>query len=117
MLILDGLSLRELPWLLQGAKERGFTLHEVTANASELPGETNEFAQALGFGSRSQLQNNGGGLAHRLATGAHRVCRYALEGLRGPDQRHAELGVLAPLARQQGSRRIGRGPRPRHADP
>ena len=26
MLILDGLSLRELPWLLQGAKERGFTL-------------------------------------------------------------------------------------------
>lgn len=66
VLILDGLSLRELPWLLQGAKERGFTLHEVSANASELPGETNEFARALGFGSRSQLQNNGGGLAHRL---------------------------------------------------
>ena len=66
VLILDGLSLRELPWLLQGAKERGFTLHEVTANASELPGETNEFARALGFGSRSQLQNNGGGMAHKL---------------------------------------------------
>ena len=66
VLVLDGLSLRELPWLLQGAKERGFTLHEVSANASELPGETNQFAQALGFGSRSQLQNNGGGLAHKL---------------------------------------------------
>lgn len=66
VLILDGLSLRELPWLLQGAKERGFTLHEVTANASELPGETNEFARALGFGSRSQLQNNGGRLTHKL---------------------------------------------------
>lgn len=66
VLILDGLSLRELPWLLQGAKERGFTLHEVSANASELPGDTNEFARALGFGSRSQLQNNGGGFAHRL---------------------------------------------------
>jgi len=66
VLILDGLSLRELPWLLQGAKERGFTLHEVSANASELPGETNEFARALGFSSRSQLQNNGGGLAHKL---------------------------------------------------
>lgn len=66
VLILDGLSLRELPWLLQGVKERGFTLHGVSANASELPGETNEFARALGFGSRSQLQNNGGGLAHRL---------------------------------------------------
>lgn len=66
VLILDGLSLREMPWLLQGAKERGFKLHEVSANASELPGETNEFARALGLGSRSQLQNNGGGLAHRL---------------------------------------------------
>jgi hypothetical protein len=66
VLILDGLSLRELPWLLQGANERGFILHDVTANASELPGETNEFARALGFGSRSQLQNNGGGMAHRL---------------------------------------------------
>jgi hypothetical protein len=66
LLILDGLSLRELPWLLQGAKERGFTLHAVSANASELPGETDEFAHALGFASRSKLQNNGGGLAHRL---------------------------------------------------
>ncbi len=73
VLILDGLSLRELPWLLQGAKERGFTLHEVTANASELPGDTNEFARALGFGSRSQLQNNGGGLAHSLQP-AHTEC-------------------------------------------
>jgi hypothetical protein len=66
VLILDGLSLRELPWLLQGARERGLTLHEVSANGSELPGETNEFARALGFASRSKLQNNGGGAAHRL---------------------------------------------------
>jgi hypothetical protein len=66
VLILDGLSLRELPWLLQGAKERGFTLHEVSANASELPGETDEFARALGLASRSKLQSNGGGLAHKL---------------------------------------------------
>jgi len=68
VLILDGLSLRELPWLLQGAKERGFTLHEVSVNASELPGETDEFARALGFASRSKLQNNGSGLAHKLQT-------------------------------------------------
>ena len=66
VLILDGLSLRELPWLLQGAKEHGLTLQEVGANASELPGETDEFARALGFASRSKLQNNGGGLAHKL---------------------------------------------------
>ena len=68
VLILDGLSQRELPWLLQGAKERGFMLHEVSAYGSELPGETNEFAKALGFSSRSQLQNNGGGLAPKLQT-------------------------------------------------
>jgi hypothetical protein len=66
VLILDGLSLRELPWLLQGAKERGFITHEISANASELPGETDEFARALGFASRSKLQNNGAGLAHKL---------------------------------------------------
>lgn len=66
VLVLDALSLRELPWLLQGAKERGFTLHGVTATSSELPGETNEFARALGLASRSQLQANGGGLAHKL---------------------------------------------------
>jgi hypothetical protein len=73
VLILDGLSLRELPWLLQGAKAHGFMLHGVSANASELPGETNEFAQALGFSSRSQLQNNGGGLANKL-TPSHTEC-------------------------------------------
>ena len=66
VLILDGLSLRELPWILQEAKARCFTLHEVTANASELPAETSEFAKALGFGNRSLLQNNGGGLTHKL---------------------------------------------------
>lgn len=66
VLVLDGLSLRELPWLLQGAKERGFSTHEVAVCASELPGETDEFARALGFAGRSKLQNNGGGLAHKL---------------------------------------------------
>jgi hypothetical protein len=66
VLILDGLSLRELPWLIQGAEARGYTLFEVAATASELPGKTSAFAQALGFGSRSQLQNNGGGSHHQL---------------------------------------------------
>ena len=66
VLILDALSLRELPWLLQGAKERGFTVHNVTATASELPSETNEFSRSLGLISRSQLQANGGGLGHYL---------------------------------------------------
>jgi hypothetical protein len=64
VLILDGLSLRELPWLLQGAEKHGFAVHRICTFASELPGETNEFAKSLGFSNRSQLQNNG-------ATGTH----------------------------------------------
>jgi hypothetical protein len=66
ILILDGLSLRELPWLLEGAKERGFNLHHIMANASELPAKTTPFAKALGFSSRSQLQNNDGVFSHYL---------------------------------------------------
>src|SRR5690606_18796283 len=66
VLILDGLSLRELPWLIQGAAQRGFQVQRMSAFGSELPGETNHFARALGFQSRSQLQNNSGGANHRL---------------------------------------------------
>ena len=67
ILILDGLSLRELPWILEGAKEHGLKVQQATTYAAELPCETNAFAQALGFGSRSQLQNNGGHGARRWA--------------------------------------------------
>jgi hypothetical protein len=73
LLILDGLSLGELPWLIQGAEARGFNVHSVTAAGSELPPGTNEFAGALGFTSRSQLQNKGGGKLHRL-TPANTEC-------------------------------------------
>lgn len=66
VLILDGLSLRESPWLVQGATERGYTIHTNTATASEIPGETTLFAQALGFGQRSSLANNGAGSSHKL---------------------------------------------------
>jgi len=67
ILILDGLSLREIAWLARGAQERGFSVNSATAFASELPSETNAFARAIGFGSRSQLQNNGGGSTHNFA--------------------------------------------------
>jgi hypothetical protein len=76
VLILDGLSLRELPWLCDGATERGFTVHEVTAAASELPAATTEFAKALGFAQRSALENNGAGNSHRLL-GARTECSNA----------------------------------------
>jgi hypothetical protein len=70
VLVLDGLSLRELPWLLQGAAEHGLATHTVAATASEVPGNTTPFAKALGFAGRSALQHSGAGTAHRLP-GAH----------------------------------------------
>jgi hypothetical protein len=67
VLLLDGLSLREVPWILQGAAERGFQVHAARVAGAELPGETTPFANALGFPSRGALENNGAGGSHRLA--------------------------------------------------
>lgn len=69
VLILDGLSLRETPWLLQEAAARGYVVHQSVARGAEIPSETNMFARALGFAQRSALENNGAGGAHKL-TGA-----------------------------------------------
>jgi hypothetical protein len=73
VLILDGLSLRELPFILVGAGSHGFSIHKVEVTASEIPGETTQFAQALGFAQRSALSNNGAGNTHRLS-GARTEC-------------------------------------------
>ncbi len=67
VLILDALSLREVPWLLTGAAERGYTVHRKRAMGAELPADTTPFAEALGFASRSSLQNNLGAGKGRLA--------------------------------------------------
>ena len=66
VLILDGLSLREAPWLLHGAKERGYVVHQARATGAELPADTTPFANALGFATRSKLGNNLAGSNHRL---------------------------------------------------
>lgn len=66
VLILDALSLREVPWLLTGATERGYTVHQARATGAELPADTTPFAQALGHVSRSALQNDGGAGKGRL---------------------------------------------------
>ncbi len=58
VLILDGLSLREIPWIVQGAELNGFKV-STKIHAAELPSDTNSFAKALGFSSRSQLLHNG----------------------------------------------------------
>ncbi len=66
VLILDGLSLREMPWLLQQASHRGYQIHQARVTGSELPSDTTPFAKALGFSQRSSLENDGAGLAHHL---------------------------------------------------
>lgn len=59
VLMLDSLSLRELPLLTAAARARNLTVHRVSTFGSELPSETNAFAKALGFPSRGALDNNG----------------------------------------------------------
>lgn len=70
VLILDGLSLREAPWILQQATERGYTVQDARPTCAELPPNTTPFAKALGFGQRSALGNNGAGNSH-VFPGAH----------------------------------------------
>ena len=66
VLILDALSLREVPWLLVGAKERGYVIHNSRVTCAELPADTTPFAKALGFGQRSSLSNNRASSTHHL---------------------------------------------------
>lgn len=55
VLILDALSLREAPWILQEAAKRGFKVHSGRATASALPSDTTSFAKELGMSQRSVL--------------------------------------------------------------
>lgn len=66
ILVLDALSLRESPWLLQGAEDRGYTIHQSKVTGAELPADTTPFAKALGFGQRSSLNNDGAGGQHKF---------------------------------------------------
>lgn len=66
VLILDGLSVREAPWLVEEAGRRGYQIHQWCIRGSEIPSETTQFAKALGFAQRSALDNNGAGSAHHL---------------------------------------------------
>jgi len=64
ILILDAFSLREAPWILSQAADRGYTVHKAQPTGAELPADTTPFAKALGFAQRSALGNNGAGNAH-----------------------------------------------------
>jgi len=70
VLVLDGLSLREAPWILEAANDRGYKVHRAIPTGAEIPADTNPFAKALGFAQRSALDNNGAGGSHKLQ-GAH----------------------------------------------
>lgn len=58
-LILDALSLLQLPLLLSGAEIHGIMPLSVSVTGSEIPSDTDMFARALGIPSRSSLRNNG----------------------------------------------------------
>jgi hypothetical protein len=58
MLILDGLSLREVAPLTKAMSDRGIVPARVLVRAAEVPTETDQFATALGVAGRSKLANN-----------------------------------------------------------
>ena len=58
ILILDALSLRELPLIVAAAEKRGVTPVRIEVRGSEVPTETDQFAKALGVPARSKLYNN-----------------------------------------------------------
>lgn len=58
VLILDALSLRELPVILDEADKRSITSATVRVTGSEAPSDTDQFARALGVPTRSALANN-----------------------------------------------------------
>ena len=59
VLILDALSLRELPILMGAAEARGIQPVQVKVTGSECPSTTDHFAKSLGLPSRSALANDG----------------------------------------------------------
>ena len=58
VLILDGLSLRELPLIVNAAKTRGIPPVRIEVCGSQVPTETDQFAAALGIPARAKLFNN-----------------------------------------------------------
>jgi len=59
VLVLDALSLREMPWLLGGAQARDIQPTDIRITGAEVPTDTDQFARALGMPSRSHLAGNG----------------------------------------------------------
>jgi hypothetical protein len=58
VLLLDALSLREIPIIVAAAEERGAKPIRVDVLGSQVPSDTDRFAAALGISGRSKLFNN-----------------------------------------------------------
>ncbi|MDR1607840.1 MAG: hypothetical protein LBT38_05465 [Deltaproteobacteria bacterium] len=58
ILILDALSLREMPFLINGAQKRNIQIVSARVTGSEAPSNTDDFAHALGLPSRACLAGN-----------------------------------------------------------
>lgn len=58
VLILDALSLRELPLIVAAATKRSIQPTKVSVRGSQVPTETNQFAAAIGLPIRAKLFNN-----------------------------------------------------------
>jgi hypothetical protein len=66
VLVLDALSLREMPWLLGGAQARNIQPSDVRVTGAEAPSDTDQFARALGVPSLSHLAGNGAPVSFNL---------------------------------------------------
>lgn len=66
VLIIDGLSMREMPFFIEQGNRRGYRILQSTISSSALPSDTTFFAKSLGFSSRSVLSNNSAGKNHYL---------------------------------------------------
>jgi len=69
VLILDALSLRELPILMGAAEARSIQPIQVKVTGAECPSTTDYFAKSLGLPSRSALANDGKPVAFALFGG------------------------------------------------
>jgi hypothetical protein len=58
VLVLDALSLRELPLIVSAGQSRGLVPVRAEVRGAEVPTETDRFAEALGLPGRSKLYNN-----------------------------------------------------------
>ena len=68
ILVMDALSLREMSVILHEAEKRGVSA-KVNVTFSEVPSDTNTFAQALGVASRAKFEDNGKGSSFKLFAG------------------------------------------------